>query len=305
MTAATSPDSPELAGLRRQIDAIDESIIKLLIERTGVVSQVGLLKDRAAPGVCPIRPGREADMVRRIMGKFANTAFPPAAAAAIWRIVIGASTSVEAPLTVSVLTEEKNNDMFWLAHEYFGPAAQVTRQPHVKRVIGDVLDGKAAVGIVPPLRRLDDAADWWTNLLDAAKDMPRIFARLPFVYPEPPGRESPMALAIARIAPEESGDDVSLAVLETGPNVSQSRLQTAFATAKLEANWINIATLYPDSRHHLVEIKGFHTAENEGLKPLIAALGDAPPKISYLGTYAAPVMLDPKKKQSHAASPAA
>ncbi|MDE3016476.1 MAG: chorismate mutase [Pseudomonadota bacterium] len=301
MTEATSPDSPELAGLRRQIDAIDDKIVDLLIERTGVVSQVGGLKNRAAPGVCPIRPGREADMVRRIMQKFDGAAFPPAAAAALWRIVIGASTSVESALTVSVLAADGDHDLFWLAHEYFGPAAQISRQPQVKRVIGDVMDGKASVGIVPPLRRLDATADWWTSLLGSGKGMPKIFARLPFVYPEPPGQGAPMALAIARIAPEASGDDVSFVVLETGPNVSQSRLQTAFATARLEANWINIATLHPDSRHHLVEVKGFLTPENDGLNPLTTALGDSLIKVSLLGNYAAPVMLTPKRKQPYAA----
>lgn len=306
MTTADSADNPELAAFRQRIDAIDDKLITLLIERTGIVQQVGSLKNRVAPDQCPIRPGREADMVRRIMKKFDGSAFPPAAAAALWRIIIGASTSVEAPLTISVLFDDKNHDLFWLTREFFGPAAQIIRQPQVKRVIGDVLDGKAAVGIVPPLRRLDATADWWASLLDAAKDMPKIFARLPFVYPEPPGRDSPMALAIARIAPEPSGDDVSFIVLETGPNVSQNRLQTAFAAAKLEASWINILTLYPESRHHLVEVKGFHTAENESLKPFLTALGETPPKISYLGSYAAPVLLTPKKKQAHAAaSPAA
>ena len=94
MTVKDSTDS-EIAAFRQQIDEIDDKIANLLIERTAVVSRVGEVKHKAGPGKCPIRPGREAAMVRRITAKFENTPFLPAAAAAIWRIIIGMSTAVQ------------------------------------------------------------------------------------------------------------------------------------------------------------------------------------------------------------------
>jgi hypothetical protein len=39
-------------------------------------------------------------MIRRIIQKFEDSKFFPAAAAAIWRTIIGASTSVESNLTL-------------------------------------------------------------------------------------------------------------------------------------------------------------------------------------------------------------
>ena len=303
--AAASDKTPgidkELLQFREQIDAIDDKIIALLLERTSVVEQVGHHKSRIASGKCPIRPGREAEMLRRILKKFEKTPFSPAAAAAIWRVIIGASTAIEAELTLSVFAPEKESDLFWLAREYFGMATPVIKQPQIKRVIGDVIDGKAAVGIISILRS-DDTTYWWTNLMQQGNDAPKIFAHIPFVYPAEPDKHAVGALAIARIAPEPSGDDMTLLVLEADHNVSQHKLQSAFASAKLEATWLNIATLSPNSRHHLVRVAGYTPPESAQMKSVLLPLGNSILSVNFLGAYAVPVTLSPEKKNTNGAS---
>jgi chorismate mutase/prephenate dehydratase len=275
-------DNTELSALRRQIDSIDDRIIDLLIERTSVVAKVGSFKEKTAPGICPIRPAREAAMLRRIMQKFEGTAFLPAAAAAIWRVIIGMSTAVESALAISVFTPPNDKDLFWLAREYFGPAAQVICQIQARRVIGDILDGKAAVGIVPLLKNSDEN-HWWDSLM--GPDMPKVFARLPFMDGL---RDATQGLAIARIEPEDSGNDNSLLVLEADHNVSQSRLQAAFATAKLEATWIAIVSPSTDRRQHLLEVRGFVTQDDNAVRSLRDTLGASLLNIHFLGSYAVP-----------------
>ncbi len=288
-----SPDTPEnsqkLAKFRANIDDIDNNIIKLLIERIGIVKQVGELKS-ANTIPCPIRSGREAEMVRRIIGEFRPTDFPASAAGAIWRIIIGASTGVESRLTLSVFSDEKENSLYWLAREYFGSNLPITRQPHIKRVLGDVIDDKASVGIVPFLRSADNS-NWWTALMQQGENVPKIFAHVPFVYTDVPGKDIPSALAIAKLIPEPSGDDMSLVVIEADANCSQHRLQTALIASRLEATWINIANLSPASRHHLIEIKGFITPQDESFTAFRAAAGNAILSIHYLGAYARPITL--------------
>lgn len=279
----------ELSGLRQEIDAIDEQIIRLLINRTAVVAKVGEYKHKNGHTGCPIRPGREATMLRRITEKFAGSDFPPAAAAAIWRMIIGASTSVESPLSISAYAADKNNDLYWLAREYFGPFTPASKQPQVKRVIGDVTDGKAAIGILPPLSSSDETL-WWASLL--AADAPKIFAHIPFVYTDAPGRDAPAALAIAKLKPEATGNDISILVIEADANTSQSKLQTALIAEKIEASWIHIATPNADTRQHVVEIKGFVTPEHAGFKAVLAALGAAVRNVHYLGAYAVPITLN-------------
>src|SRR5690606_4523874 len=104
-------DAPELTGFRKEIDAIDDEIIRLLIKRTSVVSNVGEFKRKHHPGQCPIRPGREARMLRRVMEKIAPSPFSPAAVAAMWRLLISGSTCVEYPLQVSVFTPEQDDEL--------------------------------------------------------------------------------------------------------------------------------------------------------------------------------------------------
>lgn len=283
-----SDDNKKLASFRTRIDEIDNEIIGLLIRRIAVVKQVGELKSSTTTIPCPIRSGREAEMVRSIVERFRPTDFPAAAAAAIWRIIIGASTSVEAKLNLSVFADEKENSLYWLAREYFGASLSIVKQPHINRVIGDVMDGKVAVGIVP-FPRSSDTSNWWTSLMQHGDNMPKIFAHIPFVYTDIPGKAVPSALAVARLKPEPSGDDMSLVVIEADANVSQSRLQTAFVNAKLEVSWINIATLSPSCRHHLVEIKGFVDGEHEGFAAFASALGAAVFTTHFLGAYARPI----------------
>lgn len=282
----------ELPVFRKQIDDIDDKLIELLQERIAIVSRVGEMKRRTAPGRCPIRPAREAEMIRRIVQSFEGSPFPPAAAAAIWRTLIGASTSVESALVVSVFTPERDNDLYWMAREYFGPVP-VIRQPHIKRVIGDVMDGKAAVGVVPMLRGADTTF-WWTNLIQQGNDIPKVFARIPFLLSGPQGRDALSALAISRLTPEDSGDDHTLIVIEADHNLSQNKLQNTFASVKLEATWLNIATLHPSVRHHLIELKGFLTPEHEAMTALQNGLGSSILNVHYLGSYASPINLNDK-----------
>ena len=289
MSTKPTETAPQLAAFRREIDGIDDKIIALLAERTGIVKNVGEFKKQSGNTGCPIRSGRESEMVRRIMDTFKTTDFSPIAAAAIWRIIIGTSTALECELTISVFAPEASGDMFWLARDYFGPSAIISKQPQINRVIGDVMDGKAKVGILPYPRR-DDTSNWWTNLMQADSKTPKIFAHVPFVLQD----KMPTAVAIAKLAPEASGNGVSLIVIEADHNVSQHRLQTSFTNAKLEANWINIASLNSANRHHLIEVKGFLNAEHEAFAGMISSLGASIVNVSYLGSYGAPVALEKK-----------
>jgi len=275
-----------LQTFRQEIDALDDKIIALFRERIDIIARVGQWKGAHHPGECPIRAGREAEMIRRVMQKFEGSKFNPVAAAAMWRILIGSSVCVESPLSLSIYATDKDDLFYWLAREYFGPTLPVTRQPHVNRVFGDLKDGKASIGIVPTLH--SDTTNWWLGLMP--QDAPKIFARIPFVADGAPAKY-PAALAIAHIKPEDSGNDVSLMVLEADHNVSQNRLQTAFAKAKLTARWISITSPDATRRQHLIELKGFVTAASAEIKTFSADLGESVIQMNYLGSYALPIVV--------------
>lgn len=281
--------SSELENFRAKIDAYDDQIIQLLKDRLHVVSEVAAYKRANFPNQFPIRAGREARMLRRIAQVFKGTDFAPAAAAQLWRIIIGTSTALEQPLTVSVFAPDDKRDLYWLTREYFGPAALITRQPHVKRVIGDVMDGKAAIGVVPTLHNPEGT--WWSHMLRPEADAPKFFAHLPFVYTNENPKLHPAGLAFSRIAPEASGDDVSVYVLELDHDVSQHRIQTALAGAHLSANWLGVESPTPNTRQHIIEVKGFVPPEQEAMQHFLASFGASLKQSYFLGAYAQPITI--------------
>lgn len=287
--------------LRGEIDGIDDKIIALLKDRCSVVQKVGELKEQATPGRCPVRPGREAEQLRRVVEAFKDTPFSPAAAAAIWRMIIMAALNLEGEVKISVYVPERSRgEYFWLAREYFGPFATFIRQPTPKRVMGDLIDGKAQVGVLPPFTEQSQGR-WWTDIpgKDAASK-PKVFALLPFVHMTKPTPDTPSAVAVGLVEPEATGDDLSYLFIEVDEMVSHSKLQTAFAQVKLEARWLEVMTQIPGKRHHLVEVKGFITPEHEQYKAFCASLNNTVISTSFLGAAAAPVILNHQPQPAHA-----
>nr|AEQ20356.1 chorismate mutase type II [uncultured bacterium CSL1] len=280
-----------LSKLRSRIDTIDEKLVALLQERTGIVREVGELKAGHAPGLCPIRPAREASQLRYIAKAFASGPFPAAAAMGIWRLIISASLSIEAEMKLSVYTPPDDPTCVLMARDYFGHFTPAIRQTMPRRVIADLLDGKATIGILPP-PRMDEAQPWWLDLSSMGQEgtPPVIFARLPFASNARPGQND-YALAIARIAPEASGDDISFIALSLGESLSTHRLQSSFTTAKIEASWAAVHGQQDGRRQILVEMKGFHTPETPALKELLASLGSGLLGAVFLGNYAVPPAL--------------
>ncbi len=198
--------SPEqtLEQHRARIDALDSQLMTLLKERIAVVKQVAALKAEHWPGTCHIRSGREGRMHQRVVAEFKNSDFPAAAALAIWRQIIGASTHVESPLRIAVTSAEQAA----MAREYFGVTAEVKQFADFAQAL---------------------AAKQSTILFATLADLPvvraiapkfKIFAALPLQ------QGKPTALALAELTPEASGDDISYYLregrIETKPGFEPS-----------------------------------------------------------------------------------
>ena len=98
MTATGDPS--RLGELRAKIDAIDESVHRLLMQRAGVIDELIAVKGTARNGAA-FRPGREADMMRRLAARHAGH-LPLTAVEHLWREIISTFTALQAPFTVAV-----------------------------------------------------------------------------------------------------------------------------------------------------------------------------------------------------------
>ena len=69
-----APNPERLAELRTRIDALDETLHRALIERSGIIDELIHAKGSRASDGAIFRPGREADMFRRLAARHEGSA---------------------------------------------------------------------------------------------------------------------------------------------------------------------------------------------------------------------------------------
>ena len=197
-------ENPEqhLTALRGRIDALDEELAKLLVTRIGIIREVAALKAEHWPNNCHIRPGREGQMHTAIAKRFSGTDFPVLGALAIWRQLIGASTHLESPLNIVCLAS--NPEYMWLAREYFGVQVGISIVPSLVDALAQLRNGSSNILLLPS----PSVSDWWKAAESIRAAELAIFANLPVVSGNVPAATTP-AVALAKLTPEHSGDDVS------------------------------------------------------------------------------------------------
>lgn len=278
-----------LDGLRRQIDEIDDQIHDLLMRRTEIVGRVGALKRRDDAPALALRPGREAEIVRRIVGRHEG-AFPLEVLVRIWRELLSAQVAVQGDYSIGVFAPEDVTTYRDLGRDQFGAWVPIRKYPAVNQVVQEVWNGKVSVGILPyPVGERSDP--WWRALVSFGDDVPHIIARLPFMDAADDQPDRPGALAIAMVTPEHTGDDVTLIAIERLSEVSRDRLREDLVAVGLDAEWL-AAWQDPDEPAHalfLVSVDDFLDAKDSRIDAFRDRLGEAAGRVVVLGSYARPI----------------
>ncbi|MBM3483329.1 MAG: chorismate mutase [Alphaproteobacteria bacterium] len=286
----------QLKAFRREIDRIDDALIELLNERAEVALKVGALKRSVSAEPVFLRPGREAEVLRRLAGR-ADNKFPAAVIARLWREIISATLRLETPYKISVFEPEPRIEglsYLALARAYFGVESTLKPARTEAGVLRAIRDGWASIGVLPvPVDELPGEVPkepWWVTLASAGDQRPNIVIRLPWLPTPVDGPQGLAALAVARAPTEPSGDDLTLVALETVDQTSRNRIQGAFRDAGLElagaAGWQMPAD--QTVRWTLVELVGYLEESDSRLATAGAALGNALRKLVRLGAYARP-----------------
>ena len=243
-----SSGDAELAALRAEIDTLDDAIHDLLMRRVGVVAR--LAASRAKGKGPAIRPGREAMILRRLLARHGG-ALPRAGLVRLWRELLCATTSMQAPLTAAAWLPDAGMEVL---RAHLGLAAPVTRCADEGTAIGAALSGATALAGLPPAGR------WWRSLAPASLF---VTARLPFF-----GVSDATVFLLSPTPPDASGDDRSLARIPVGGAEGLAPVGLAPTLIAREGDLL------------LVELPGMIAAHDARL----AALG-----ATILGAYATPV----------------
>jgi chorismate mutase len=170
----TPPKAPDLAELRKEIDRIDESMHRLLMERGDIIDRLIAVKKSQDTGSA-FRPAREAEMMRRLVKRHKGI-LPLDTVESIWRVIIATFTYVQAPFSAHADFSAGDASMRDSARFHFGFTVPLVPHMGAAAVVAAVSSSKGDLGLVPAIA---SAGAWWTALeFDAA---PKIIARLPFV----------------------------------------------------------------------------------------------------------------------------
>ena len=158
------------------------------------------------------------------------------------------------------------------------------------QVLAEVRTSPTTVGVVPaPIEA--DTAPWWPLLASGESTLPNVVARLPFL-PMPNARARGIsAVVLARIEPEESGDDRALISIETPSGISRNRIAQALAAAGLPAFTSALDQLAGGVHHYLVELPGVIADGDKRLRGLETALKPERGRVATIGAYAVPATL--------------
>jgi len=274
---------PDLKGLRRRLDEIDDKLQDLLIDRAQIVSLVAASKkdgDRPA-----YQPAREAEIIRRLVGRHRG-AFPVATLVRMWREMLAATVRLQSPFSVAVFAPADRPGFWDLARDHYGSNTPMSAYDSVDQVIRAVARGTGSVGVLPLLKPGEPEL-WWPQLLSSTDEYaPRVVARLPFGA-RSNARADTDALAIGCGGQQESGLDRTLLGAEFSAATRRPPISELLATVGLACTFV--ACNGRGKAVHLIEVEGFVPISDRRLDAFRLELGAGLERLLPLGGYAVPL----------------
>lgn len=193
---APQPDN-SLEVLRREIDSIDDQILALLVRRFAATAKVGVSKARdGSISSSPIRPAREAAMLRRLAAQ-GGADVQPQLLVRLWRVILSASIQSQAPITLHMDRS--------LAHDL---EARLLVSQYFCEMSAELHDTPSAALEVVKRRRCDlaviaAASAWPDGASHVMAGGVGVISALPFVR----NIAEPRLLVFGHAEPQPSGDD--------------------------------------------------------------------------------------------------
>jgi len=284
MTIAPPPTS-SLAQLRARLDALDDQIHDLFMQRAKVVESVATEGGKTGT---KIRPGREAIILRRLLDRHSG-ALPRQAIVRIWREMFGAALIIEGGQTMAVCDGDGGETRMALAREHFGPLTPCRRHANPAQTLADLTrEGGAQLAVLPAFAEADEShGGWWPLLTGSAAHRLHVIAKIPFWLKRSEGLPQGEAYVVATVPPDPSGHDRALiAFILLNAEVSRARITALVKEAGFELDTLFVRRLPGDTRLHvLVEVDGLIADDDARLAALAGT--DGPPVV--IGGFAVPV----------------
>ena len=267
-----------LKSLRQRIDALDDQLHDLLMERADVVGEI--VEAKRAEKVAAEVPGRETEILRRLAKRHKGP-FPRGALVRLWREIVSAAIAQQAEFPVAVAVPDSDPGIWDLARDHYGSQVPMTALKSTAEAMRALAEGRANAAVVAvPGDGVEDS--WWRSLA-AGGEGPRVTARLPF-----DGRGNARgerdAFVLSRNPGAPAGDR-SVYALEISGEVSRSGLAGSIAGDGIAVDLLAL-TRANDRSWGLVDFDAFLPPDDARLAKLLAPLGGRVAHASALGFYA-------------------
>lgn len=271
-----------LDDLRREIDALDDRIHDALIARAEISLAVRTVK---GPGGPVFRPGREADVLRRLVGRHRGH-LPPLVIVQLWREIMAASSRLQGPFTVAVTTGAAGGTALDLARDHFGGLATLQQASSIAQAMSALAEERALLAVVPLPEDVPDEP-WWRGFGLGSSQPLNVLSRIPITA----NLRNGAALIVGRQPFDPSTADHGFAVVETKVEVSQARLRTSLEKAGLRVIGFPAAIDDPGAGSlQLVELREAVGANDPRLVTAAETLGSGS-QLRPIGGYAVPLEL--------------
>ncbi len=154
--AETNHPNPaqRLTELRAKIDAVDETIHNLLMQRAGVIDELIRVKGSNQRQGAAFRPGREAQMMQ-VLAERHSGSVPMVMIRHLWREIISTFTFMQAAYTVHLAETGNGAAMRDTARYQFGFTVPLIAHDSVEATVSAAAADANALAVVPA------RSPWW------------------------------------------------------------------------------------------------------------------------------------------------
>lgn len=283
-------------NVRKKIDALDNTIHDLLMERADLVLKIGEAKRKN--NIQVVQPDREAVMIRRLLARHKGP-LPREAVVRIWRELVGAVSLLQTGLRVAVCVPDDHTGlMYWdMAKDYFSSVLPMQKATNALGALAAVRENDVTFAVLPwP----EDSQEnpWWLYMLSEEGDEGiRITSRLPLGDRKKDDNTPEFrALVVTRGRFESSNEDRSFIAYQFDSEVSRARLVDAIREAGLTPRAVYAAGASDEgaSRSYLVEIDSYVSPEDEVVQTVLNGLDCDGCRSLCLGGYPVPPVYEDK-----------
>lgn len=286
--------SDQLSEIRKKIDALDDRIHDLLMERADLI--VGVTEAKKRNNIPVVQPAREAMMIRRLLKRHRGP-LPEAAIVGIWRELVGAVSLLQTGLKVSVSSGSGEASCWDMAKGYFGSVLPMVRASTSLMAVAAVRNNDANFAVLP-WPQDGEATPWWPHLLNQKEDRMKIVCALPYGGAEKQsGMVYDRALVVSKTDFAASGHDHSFLSLEVNPSVSRAKIMDVFKEADLKILTLNTRSGagVGGKSLHFIEADDYIGEDDKRLAAIGEKFAESEGKCVSLGGYPVPPVFSVEK----------